>query len=113
MRTFDWALFELYNEGLISFDEALRNADSANELRLNIKLKSQRGEPEASAFMSLALETEPLTPEELEAQRIKELQEQAVTRKRLEDEAVRDRMRQGVAAAAGTGAAGGPAMPRR
>jgi twitching motility protein PilU len=113
MRTFDWALFELYNEGLISFDEALRNADSANELRLNIKLKSQRGEPEASAFMSRALETEPLTPEELEAQRNKELQEQAVTRKRLEDEAVRDRMRQGVAAAAGNGAAGGPAMPRR
>ena len=46
MRTFDWALFELYNEGQISYEEAIRNADSANELRLNIKLKSQRGEPE-------------------------------------------------------------------
>ena len=45
MRTFDWALFELYDDGLISFDEAIRNADSANELRLNIKLKSKRGEP--------------------------------------------------------------------
>ena len=45
MRTFDWALFELYNDGLISYEEAMRNADSANELRLNIKLKSQRGEP--------------------------------------------------------------------
>jgi twitching motility protein PilU len=63
MRTFDWALFELYNEGLISFDEAIRNADSANELRLNIKLKSSRGEPAASAFMSLAIEEEP-EPEE-------------------------------------------------
>jgi twitching motility protein PilU len=42
MRTFDWALFELYNEGLISFDEALRNADSQNEVRLRIKLESKR-----------------------------------------------------------------------
>ena len=45
MRTFDWALFDLYNRGLISYDEALRNADSSNELRLNIKLRSQRGAP--------------------------------------------------------------------
>jgi twitching motility protein PilU len=46
MRTFDASLFELYNEGAISFDEAMRNADSANELRLNIKLngKVQQGE---------------------------------------------------------------------
>jgi hypothetical protein len=32
MRTFDWALFELYNAGHIAYEEALRNADSANEL---------------------------------------------------------------------------------
>lgn len=38
MRTFDASLFDLYVEGAISFDEAIRNADSANELRLNIKL---------------------------------------------------------------------------
>jgi len=46
MRTFDASLFDLYNEGAISFDEAIRNADSANELRLNIKLngKTQQGE---------------------------------------------------------------------
>jgi twitching motility protein PilU len=46
MRTFDASLFELYNEGAISFDEAIRNADSANELRLNIKLngRAQQGE---------------------------------------------------------------------
>jgi twitching motility protein PilU len=92
MRTFDWALFELYNAGLISFDEALRNADSANELRLNIKLKSERGEPETSAFMSLALEPESLTPEQVEAERAKELQQQAETRKRLEDEQARERL---------------------
>ena len=44
MQTFDQALFDLYNEGAISYDEALRNADSLNELRLQIKLKSTRQE---------------------------------------------------------------------
>jgi len=48
MQTFDLALFDLYNEGAISYDEAIRNADSANELRLNIKLNSPRGQPEMS-----------------------------------------------------------------
>ncbi|PJK12290.1 type IV pili twitching motility protein PilT [Lysobacteraceae bacterium NML07-0707] len=43
MRTFDGELFDLYEAGLISYEEAIRNADSANELRLNIKLKSQHG----------------------------------------------------------------------
>jgi twitching motility protein PilU len=42
MKTFDWSLFELYNEGTISYDEAIRNADSANELRLNIKLNGTK-----------------------------------------------------------------------
>ncbi len=37
MKTFDTALFELYQEGLISEDEALRNADSPNNVRLKIK----------------------------------------------------------------------------
>jgi twitching motility protein PilU len=45
MRTFDWALFELYNDGEISYDEAIRNADSANELRLNIKLNGTKPPP--------------------------------------------------------------------
>jgi twitching motility protein PilU len=85
MRTFDWALFELYNEGLISFEEALRNADSANELRLNIKLKSTRGEPPASAFMSLSIDDGP-SPEELEAQRHEEMLNQQETRRRREEE---------------------------
>ena len=48
MRTFDYSLFELYNEGVISYDEAIRNADSANELRLNIKLNSTRESPKLS-----------------------------------------------------------------
>jgi twitching motility protein PilU len=59
MCTFDAALFDLYDAGLIGFDEALRNADSTNELRLNIKLKSKRGEPQATDFGGLALN--PLT----------------------------------------------------
>jgi twitching motility protein PilU len=42
MKTFDSSLFELYNDGSISYDEAIKNSDSANELRLNIKLKGMR-----------------------------------------------------------------------
>src|SRR5471030_2701124 len=38
MQTFDQALFDLYEEGKISYEDALRNADSVNDLRLNIKL---------------------------------------------------------------------------
>ncbi|MBX9916622.1 MAG: PilT/PilU family type 4a pilus ATPase [Nitrosomonas sp.] len=39
MQTFDMALFELYEAGKISYEDALRNADSMNELRLQIKLE--------------------------------------------------------------------------
>jgi twitching motility protein PilU len=53
MRTFDHSLFDLFNEGVISYDEAIRNADSANELRLNIKLNATREVP------ALSLETAP------------------------------------------------------
>ena len=42
MQTFDQALFALYEENHISYEEALRNADSKNELRLRIKLESKR-----------------------------------------------------------------------
>jgi len=42
MQTFDQALFVLYEESLISYEEAMRNADSKNELRLRIKLESKR-----------------------------------------------------------------------
>jgi twitching motility protein PilU len=42
MQTFDQALFQLYEDGIISYDEAMRNADSKNELRLKIKLQSKR-----------------------------------------------------------------------
>jgi len=38
MKTFDQALFELYQAGEIGYEDALRHADSANEVRLRIKL---------------------------------------------------------------------------
>jgi twitching motility protein PilU len=41
MQTFDQHLFELYDGGRISYEDALRNADSVNELRLMIKLNSK------------------------------------------------------------------------
>ena len=80
MRTFDWALFDLYNEGVIGYEEALRNADSSNELRLSIKLKSPRGEPKgAEESVALSMEgDEPkeLTQDELENLRMRELANQ-------------------------------------
>jgi twitching motility protein PilU len=42
MQTFDQALFELYERGDIAYEDALRQADSQNELRLKIKLESKR-----------------------------------------------------------------------
>ncbi len=44
MQTFDHSLFNLYNAGKISIDEALKNADSANNLRLKIKLAEDGAE---------------------------------------------------------------------
>ena len=41
MKTFDQALFQLYEADLITYDDALRNADSVNELRLRIKLEGK------------------------------------------------------------------------
>jgi len=41
MQTFDMALFDLYEAGQISYEDALRNADSLNDLRLKIKLESK------------------------------------------------------------------------
>ena len=42
MQTFDQALFDLYETNMITYEDALRNADSVNDLRLQIKLNSQR-----------------------------------------------------------------------
>ncbi|MDO8771695.1 MAG: PilT/PilU family type 4a pilus ATPase [Burkholderiaceae bacterium] len=43
MQTFDQALFDAYESHTISYEDALRNADSVNDLRLQIKLSSTRG----------------------------------------------------------------------
>jgi twitching motility protein PilU len=47
MQTFDTALFELYEKGFICYEDALRGADSMNDLRLNIKLNSKLPLPES------------------------------------------------------------------
>ena len=41
MQTFDQSLFDLYEAGLITYEDSLRNADSVNDLRLRIKLEGQ------------------------------------------------------------------------
>jgi len=41
MQTFDQSLFDLFEAGKISYEDALRNADSVNDLRLQIKLHSK------------------------------------------------------------------------
>ncbi|WP_029148470.1 PilT/PilU family type 4a pilus ATPase [Methylophilus sp. 5] len=46
MQTFDQALFDLFESGQISYDDALRNADSVNDLRLKFKLNSKMANPE-------------------------------------------------------------------
>jgi twitching motility protein PilU len=56
MQTFDQALFDLYEASQISYEDALRNADSVNDLRLQIKLNSQRAKTQ-----DLAAGTEHLT----------------------------------------------------
>ncbi len=59
MQTFDQHLFELYRAGTISLDEALKNADSANNLRLRIKLAENPSfeEEKSGAFGGKASET--------------------------------------------------------
>ena len=44
MQTFDQSLFQLFEDGLIEYDDAIRAADSGNDLRLKIKLESDRNE---------------------------------------------------------------------
>ena len=44
MLTFDQALYELYESGQIGYQDAIKNADSANDLRLDIQLRSRRAQ---------------------------------------------------------------------
>ena len=56
MQTFDQALFDLFENNEVSYEDALRNADSVNDLRLQIKLHSRR-----ARSTDLAAGTEHLT----------------------------------------------------
>jgi twitching motility protein PilU len=56
MQTFDQSLFDLYETNMVTYEDALRNADSVNDLRLQIKLNSQRARTQ-----DLAAGTEHLT----------------------------------------------------
>lgn len=56
MQTFDQSLFDLYEAGHIAYEDALKNADSVNDLRLNIQLNSKRGrDTEKSGIDNLAI----------------------------------------------------------
>jgi twitching motility protein PilU len=98
MQTFDAALFKLHQDGKISLEEALKNADSANNLRLRIKLaegdgvgSAQAAKPsgsysqQASAFAGLSLEKteEEKIADEKQAIENAELERFKATRKKV------------------------------
>ena len=56
MQTFDQGLFKLYQAGEITYDDALTHADSANDLRLMIKLASEDPEQLSNATKGLTLQ---------------------------------------------------------
>ncbi len=69
MQTFDGALFKLYEAGRVTFEDAIANADSPNNLRLRIKLAQGEGvsaEPESAAAAKPASSIGELTLEEIE-----------------------------------------------
>ncbi|MEE9331059.1 MAG: PilT/PilU family type 4a pilus ATPase [Methylophilaceae bacterium] len=57
MQTFDQALFDLHEEGKVSYEDALRNADSVNDLRLKFKLESNlaKGKEVSSGLDNLGM----------------------------------------------------------
>ena len=57
MKTFDSALFDLFQQGLISEEEALKNADSPNNVRLKIKFAREGGEVAEDGSMGLSLQS--------------------------------------------------------
>ena len=73
---------------------------SGNELRLNIKLRSQRGEPTMAAGLSLAMDDAP-SPAETEAIRKEELRKQQDKREELELARMQAAKRQGSAPGSG------------
>jgi twitching motility protein PilU len=59
MQTFDQALFDLIEEGAITVEEGLRNADSVNDLRLRLKLESKRAGIDLNDGVELSMEEDP------------------------------------------------------
>jgi twitching motility protein PilU len=57
MKTFDSALLDLYREGLISKEEAIKNADSANNVRLKIKFADEGGTSEGDGSVNFSMAT--------------------------------------------------------
>ena len=56
-QTFDYVLLQLYKEGKISLEQALINADSANNLRLKIKLEGLKGDDAVNALLDKSSST--------------------------------------------------------
>ncbi len=57
MQTFDQAVYDLYKAGEITYEECLKNSDSANEVRLMIKLGSETGElPDDEGIQGLSIQ---------------------------------------------------------
>ena len=56
MKTFDLALYELYKEGEISYEDAIHHADSANEVRLMIKLDEEDPQKLADSMAGVGLQ---------------------------------------------------------
>jgi twitching motility protein PilU len=62
MQTFDQSLFDLYEAGRISLDEALDNADSRNDLQLRVRLRGDGGLEGVTTDAPLRVETPPAPP---------------------------------------------------
>ena len=67
MQTFDQALFKLCEEGRITQDDALRNADSINELRLRFKLHGKNAGIKENSATASALSLHEDEAEEVDA----------------------------------------------
>jgi twitching motility protein PilU len=67
MQTFDQSLFDLYEAGFISYEDALRNADSLNDLRLEIKL---HGKESKDRNIMSGLENLGIVPEDTNSQQV-------------------------------------------
>ena len=64
MQTFDQALFDLYQEGWISYEEALKNADSVNEVRLRIKLAKEHSDEDINEDLVTGMDEHLVTSEQ-------------------------------------------------